>query len=263
VLLHGFPQSWYEWRKVIPLLARDFYVIAPDLRGMGDSALETTGQDKRTLASDIKGMLDAFGIRGAAIVGHDWGGGVAQRFALDYPQIATCLICLDIPYIPALGAFPERSWSFTQLCHSWYLFFHLDPWLPEQIAQLAATPYLRWFYEHGSGDKGSPFTDTDIAEYARWFSQPLRATAGFNLYRAHATTDVEHWLADSTHVVTLPALWIHGMCDPFIPSAHLDLLPKWFTNAKIERIDGCGHWVPEEEPEVVARLIRGFLEDVI
>jgi pimeloyl-ACP methyl ester carboxylesterase len=77
VLLHGFPQTCYEWRHLLPMLGTHFHVMAPDLRGMGDSIPHNTGQDKRTLATDIKGLLDALGISHAVLVGHDWGGGVA------------------------------------------------------------------------------------------------------------------------------------------------------------------------------------------
>ena len=262
VMLHGFPQSSYEWRHLLPALGAHFRVIAPDLRGMGDSREQNTGQDRRTLATDIKGLLDALEIDRAVIVGHDYGGAVAQRFALDFPGAIERLVCIDNPYYPALPSFSERMWSPAQLVHSWYMFLHLDPELPEKIAEAAGASYLRWFYEHGSGPKGSPFSDEDIAEYARWFTQPIRATAAFNLYRYYVTVDDEHWLADRDRVLDLPTLWIHGMKDPFVPAANLDLLPPAFSNLRIERFEECGHWVPEEEPERAASVISGFLQDL-
>jgi len=134
ILLHGFPQSWYEWRHVLPVLAKRFRVIAPDLRGMGDSQPHNTGQDRRTLATDIRGLLDALGFDRAVIIGHDYGGAVAQRFALDFPEAVERLVCIDIPYYPVLPPFSQRLWSPAQLVHSWYMFLHLDPVLPEKIA---------------------------------------------------------------------------------------------------------------------------------
>ena len=263
VLIHGFPQSSYEWRHVQPALAKRFRVIAPDLRGMGDSQECNAGQDRRTLATDIKGMLDTLGIDRAVIIGHDYGGATAQRFALDFPETIERLVCIDIPYYPALPSFSERLWSPAQLVHSWYMFLHLDPELPEKIAELAGASYLRWFYEHGSGTKGSPFTDEDVAEYARWFTNPVRATAAFNLYRYYVTVDDEHWLADRDRVLDLPTLWIHGMKDPFVSPANLDLLPAAFSDLRIERFEECGHWVPEEEPERAASVISEFLNDLV
>ncbi len=262
VLLHGFPQTWYEWRHVMRALGAHYRVIAPDLRGMGDSRPESAGQDKRTLAADIKGLLDALGIARAAIAGHDWGGAIAQRFALDFPEATERLVCMDIGYCPGGPPFPEFRWPASQLVHSWYIFLQLDPVLPEQIAEAAGAIYLRWFFEQGSGRRGCPFTDADIAEYARWFTQPGRATAGFNLYRTAFTVDVDHWLADRDRVLDVPTLWIHGMEDPFVPVAVLDMIPPSFRNLRIERLEGCGHWVPEEAPERVVSALRGFLGEL-
>jgi pimeloyl-ACP methyl ester carboxylesterase len=262
ILLHGFPQSSYEWRHLLPTLATRFRVVAPDLRGMGDSQPDDTGQDRRTLARDIKGLLDELGIDRAVIIGHDYGGAVAQRFALDFPEAIERLVCIDIPYYPVLPSFSERQWTPAQLVHSWYMFLHLDPVLPEQIAEAAGASYLRWFYEHGSGSNGCPFTDADIAEYARWFTQPIRATAAFNLYRYYVTVDDEHWRADRGRVLDVPTLWVHGMQDPFVHAANLDLLGPAFTNLRIERFEESGHWVPEEAPEHLASVLRDFLQDL-
>jgi pimeloyl-ACP methyl ester carboxylesterase len=262
VLLHGFPQTWYEWRHLIPLLNKRFRLIAPDLRGIGDSIPHNTGQDKRTLATDILGLLDVLGIERAVVVGHDWGGGVAQRFALDYPTRIERLICIDIPYFPAMPPFPERPWMPEQLVHSWYIFFHLNPELPERIAEAAGESYIRWFFEHGSGVDSNPFSIEDVAEYARWFTQPGRATAAFNLYRTYATVDVDHWLADRERVLDVATMWLHGMQDPFVRATTLTLLSPAFINLRIERLEECGHWVPEEAPDKTAALIYDFLQDL-
>jgi pimeloyl-ACP methyl ester carboxylesterase len=229
---------------------------------MGDPGPHNTGQDKRTLAADIKGLPDAMGITRAVVVGHDWGGGVAQRFALDFPNATERLICIDIQYFPRLPPFLERDWPAAQLVQSWYVFLHLDPGLPERFAEAAGLPYLRWFFEHGSGPRGCPFTEADVTEYARWFTQPGRATAGFNLYRTWATVDVEHWRVDRGRVLSLPTLWIHGMQDPFMRSALLDLLPPVFTNLRVERFQACGHWVPEEAPDRAIVVLQDFLKDL-
>lgn len=259
VLLHGFPQTWYEWRHIIPALSADFQIIAPDLRGMGDSAPMNTGQDKRTLANDIRELLRAFGLERVIVVGHDWGGAVAQRFALDFPELTEGLVCIDIPYFPLLPPFHERPWPPSQLIHSWYIFLQQDTTLPEKIAEACGEDYLRWFFEHGSGSGGSPFSDEDIKEYTRWFTQPGRATAGFNLYRMMSTVDVEHWLADRHRQLDIPTLWIQGMEDPFVPPSRLEALESVFTNLRVERLQGCGHWVPEERPQETAAVLLDFL----
>ena len=140
VLLHGFPETSYEWRHLLPTLAQRFRVIAPDLRGMGDSAPHNTGQDKRTLAADIKGLLDGMGITRAVVVGHDWGGGVAQRFALGFPDATERLICIDIPYFPSLPPLLERDWPAAQLVHSGTSSFIWTPACPSGSPSPPAFP---------------------------------------------------------------------------------------------------------------------------
>jgi pimeloyl-ACP methyl ester carboxylesterase len=110
--------------------------------------------------------------------------------------------------------------------------------------------------------EGSPFSEADIVEYARWFTQPGRATAGFNLYRTYATVDVEHWHTDRERILDLPTLWVHGMQDPFVPAGHLNLLSSTFTNLRIERFEECGHWMPEEAPERTASVLHDFLREL-
>ena len=156
----------------------------------------------------------------------------------------------------------EYPWPAAQLVHSWYLFFHLDPRLPEQIAEAAGETYLRWFFEHGSGPGSSPFTDADVAEYARWFTRPGRATAGFNLYRTAFTIDLDPWRADHGRVLDLPTLWIHGLDDPFVPAMVLDLFPHAFTDLWVVRLAGYGYWVPEEVFDLVVGAILEFLSDL-
>src|SRR6267154_2083581 len=96
VLIHGWPQSWYEWRKVMPALAERFTVVAPDLRGYGDSDRPIRGYDKRTMAADIADVIQALGIGPVVLIGHDRGARVAHRFALDHPSLLRRLVLLDI-----------------------------------------------------------------------------------------------------------------------------------------------------------------------
>ena len=96
VLLHGWPQSWYEWRKIIPALAEKFTVIAPDLRGLGDSDRPLTGYDKRTLASDVYELVKSLGFSKIGLTGHDLGGAVAFYFAYDHPEMVERLLILDM-----------------------------------------------------------------------------------------------------------------------------------------------------------------------
>ena len=260
VLIHGFPQTAYEWRHVTALLSPRFRVVAPDLRGMGDSARATTGQDKRTLANDVCGILDRLDIDRAVVVGHDWGGAVAQRILLDHPERVARFVVIDMVYMPLF----DPSWLLDhhQLLTSWYIFLHQQPDLPERLVERAGDVYLRWFLEHGSGRGGSAFGEDDVREYLRTFMEPGRATAAFNLYRTMFTVDADDWQHDASRWFDLPTLWIHGTADPFIPPQALDVLPRAFTNLRVERFEGIGHWVPEEAPDRTAASIGDFLGDL-
>src|SRR5438093_9087720 len=120
VLLHGWPQSWYEWRKVVPALAERFTVVAPDLRGYGDSDRPAPGYDKRTMAADIAEVITALTLAPVILVGHDRGARVAHRFALDHPTLLTHLVLLDIaPTYDVLESL-DRAGARAR----WHWFFH-------------------------------------------------------------------------------------------------------------------------------------------
>jgi pimeloyl-ACP methyl ester carboxylesterase len=143
VLLHGFAQTWRSWRAVMPILAERYRVIAPDLRGVGGSTVTFDGFDKRTMAGDVAGLLDALDIPAAAVVGHDIGGMVAYAFAKSYPSrisklgIAAVLV-------------PEQAWyGFPLLdAHSpWWFRFHSLPLVPERLIAASLSFYFDWFYD--------------------------------------------------------------------------------------------------------------------
>jgi pimeloyl-ACP methyl ester carboxylesterase len=256
LLLHGFPQTWYEWRKVIPTLSSRFRVIAPDLRGMGDSAKPPDGYDKRTLAKDVRELLRVLGVERAVVVGHDWGAGVAQSLVLDHPEVAERLVCIDMPYLAAEDmGFPMDA---GQMLHSWYIFFFQHPDLPERVAAAAPEALLGWFFAHGGAGGRSPLKPGEMVEYLRCFSQPGAAAAGFNYYRA-MLVDGAHWAEHRGRRLALPTLWIHGREDPYVPVTTTEPLPRYFENLRVEIIDGCGHWVPEEKPKKTAALLLEFL----
>lgn len=257
VLLHGIPQSWYEWRKVIPALSSRFRVIAPDLRGLGDSAKPPDGYDKRTMARDVRELLRVLGVERAVVVGHDWGGGVAQRFVLDYPEAAERLVCMDIPYFAAEDT--GYRIDAAQMIHSWYVFFFQHQPLAEQVAAAAPEALLGWFFAHGGAGGRNPLTEQEMAEYMRCFKQPGTATAVFSYYRT-MIVDAAHWAEDRERRLSLPTLWIHGREDPYVPISVTEPLPRHFENLQVRVFDGCGHWVPEEKPEETAALLLEFLD---
>src|SRR5260221_3838437 len=130
VLLHGWPQTWYEWRKIIPPLAERYTVIAPDMRGLGDSSKPVTGYDKRTIAHDIYQLIGKLGFEKIFLVGHDWGGPVAYAYARAHPDDVRKLAILDV-------TIPGESWEkFPQIRRGgfiWHLAFHSVRDLPEAL----------------------------------------------------------------------------------------------------------------------------------
>ena len=179
ILIHGWPQTWYEWRRVMPLLADKFFLVAPDLRGLGDSSRPSRGYDKKTVAGDLWSLMrDHLGFEHFDVVGHDWGAPTAFRLTADHPDEVTHLAMLDAPVpgdVPAgagLGGAPR-----------WHQMFHQVPDLPEALVYGRERIYLEWFFMTGS-DQAGVFSDADIAEYVRTYSQPGAMRAGFNFYRA-------------------------------------------------------------------------------
>src|SRR5919106_896525 len=144
VFLHGWPQSWYEWRKIIPPLAERFTVIAPDLRGLGDSEHPMTGYDKRTLASDVHALMQSLGCQKIGLAGHDWGGPVAFYLAYDQPDMVERLMVLDT--IPGFGRTGDKM-DLQLARRFWHVFFHAGiPDLAERLVSANVRAYLSHFY---------------------------------------------------------------------------------------------------------------------
>ena len=162
VLLHGWPETWYEWRHVMPALARNYTVIAPDLPGLGDSSKPLTGYDGKTVAEDIHQLVTQLGFKTIFLVGHDIGSFVAYPYAAPHPSQVKRLVIIDAP--PA-GFFPPKIPPFR-----WVL-FHQTPDLPEALVQGKEMMYLSRFY-HNFAYNPAAITQADINEYVSHYSVP-------------------------------------------------------------------------------------------
>ena len=255
ILIHGWPQTWYEWRRLMPLLANDFLLVAPDLRGLGDSSRPSKGYDKKTVAADLwQLMRDQLGFERFVVIGHDWGAPTAFRLAADHADAVTHLALLDAPVpgdSPAgagLGGRPR-----------WHHMFHQVPDLPEALTYGRERIYLEWFFMNGT-DQAGVFDDADIAEYVRTYSQPGAMRAGFNFYRA-LTQDVaeNRELLATGFKLPMPTLGLGGGG----PRGRGDLIVQSLQRVALKAEGGavpdCGHFIPEEKPEELARLLREFL----
>jgi len=172
VLLHGYPETWYEWHKVMPALAKNYTVIAPDMRGLGDSSKPLTGYDGKTVAIDIHQLVTKLGFKTIFLVGHDIGAEVAYSYAAAHPTEVRRLVIMELFVVP--GFTPPQLEGKV-----WFLSFPQLPDLPEALVDGKETTYLSWFY-HNLAYNPSAITQADINEYVSHYSAPGGMRDGFN-----------------------------------------------------------------------------------
>jgi len=260
LLLHGYPQTHAIWHKVGPELARNFSVVAADLRGYGDSAKPPSAPDhgpysKRAMALDQVRLMERLGFASFHLVGHDRGGRVGHRLALDHPRRVRTVAVLDIA--PTLHMYERTTMEFARAYWHWFFLIQPEP-VPERL--IGADPEFFLLRHVARGKAGlSPFAPEALAEYVRCFRDPAAVHATCEDYRAAATIDLEHDRADAGARVEAPllALWgergvVHRCFDP---------LAAWRERAS--RVAGrplpCGHYLPEEQPEPLAEALLAHL----
>ena len=254
LLLHGHPQTHVMWHRVAPDLARDFTVVAPDLRGYGDSSKPPTTDDhapysKRAMALDQVRLMQHLGFDRFAVAGHDRGGRVAYRLALDHPERVERLAVLDI--IPTGDAFKRADMAFGMAYWHWY--FMAQPFdLPERL--IAGDPdafYLRFGSE--------VFAAEALAEYRRCFHDPATIHAMCEDYRAGAGIDTRLDDADrGQRTIQSPilALWAaRGRLDAWYDV--LAVWRAWASDVRGRPLDS-GHYLPEEAPDATLAEFRAF-----
>lgn len=253
VLLHGWPQTCHAWHKVMPALAQRFRVIAPDLRGLGDSSRPTDGFDKQSVARDVAQLLrEGLGLDSAFVVGHDWGGPVAFALAAYHPGLVQRLVMLDAA-VPGDG-----SGTFSQNGRRWHHAFHQTPQLPEQLIAGREAIYYGWFYEHYGHVRGA-ISAADAAEYLRTYGNAETTRTGLAYYRA-LDQDVAanaRWLQE--HRLAMPVLAIGGAQAFGRGGESLSSLQRVATDVRGGVVPDCGHWIPEEQPERLTAELLHFL----
>lgn len=253
VLLHGWPQSWYAWRFVMPELAKTRLVIAPDLRGLGDSSRPLDGYDKKTIAGDIWRLLhEHLGLNEFYLVGHDWGGPTAYALAAAHPQAVRKLAVLDVT-IPGDGAT-----NFSQGGKRWHHAFHQTLDLPESLIAGREHIYFTWFYRNW-GHHPNVLPDEAIAEYLRVYSQPGALRAGFDYYRNLPRDVIDNQATNQTFKLTMPVLALGGNKGWGRGTEVLESLRRLGTDVRGGVIDNCGHWMAEEQPAVLLSHLLPFL----
>jgi pimeloyl-ACP methyl ester carboxylesterase len=256
VLLHGWPQNNHCWRRVIGSLSEHATVIAPDLRGYGLTDKAATGYDKRTMAADVRALVrQVTDDSPITLVGHDRGARVAHRYALDHPDSVERLVVLDI--VPSREAWRRTSNGLTAV--PWHWQFHLQRDLPELLVGPNIRGYLEYFFERWTFQR-SGIDPAAVDEYVRSFSRPGALRAGFDDYRASFPydDDLDNADFDAGLRLTMPVLALWGSTG--IP-AQLDVLDAWRDYApdlRGEAVPACGHFIAEEQPEVLLAQLRSF-----
>lgn len=254
VLIHGWPETWYAWRRLMPLLADQYQLIAPDTRGLGDSSRPVGGYDKKTVAGDIWQLMhDHLRHTRFKAVGHDWGSPVAFRLAADHPDAVSHLALIEIG---VLGDQPENV--FGSVVPTWWHLFFQVPDLPEALTFGRERLLLEYMLTFGAGNP-TAFSDDDIREYMRTYSQPGAMRAGFDYYRAanQDTADNRATFA-SGFKLPMPALGLGGGGPRGRGEAVVESLRRVAVDADGGTIPDCGHWIAEEKHQELADRLRSF-----
>jgi pimeloyl-ACP methyl ester carboxylesterase len=250
VLLHGWPQSWFEWRHIIPGLAQQYRVIAPDLRGLGDSSRPAGGYDKKTIGHDIWRLVhEVLGIDAFYLVGHDWGGPTAYAVAAAHPGAVRKLAILDVT-IPGDG-----SPTISQGGRRWHHALHQTLDLPEALIAGREDIYLGWFYRNYGA---RPLAEEETAEYLRTYRQPGALRAGFSYYRAIPTDIADNAATAASFKLPMPVLALGGDRAWGRREEVLDSLRRMATDVRGGIVENCGHWMPEEQPAVLLDRLLAF-----
>jgi pimeloyl-ACP methyl ester carboxylesterase len=254
VLLHGWPQHWWIWRKVIPDLARDHRLICPDLRGFGWSEAPRGRYEIAELATDIVALLDQMGLEQVDLIGHDWGGYVGFLLCLEQPRRIRNYLGLGIVH----PWFEPPQPSPKALQRSAYQFLLATPLLGESVLRFApgfvklalrrgAHPEMRW-------------SEEELACYADSFRSRDHALASSHVYRSFLTRELPrlrkgHYRSQRSPV---PTRVLTGEADPVIRMDIMGGYEPYADDFSVEEIPGCGHFIAEEKPELVIERARAL-----
>lgn len=255
ILLHGFPEFWYCWRKQIgPLAEAGYRVWVPDQRGynLSDKPKKVASYDIDVLATDVVGLIAAAGREKAYVIGHDWGAFVAWWTATIYPEKVEKLVILNVPHpVAMIRNIPKLP---QQLLKSWYMFFFQLPWLPEKI--FSAKNYSWGTNALRRSSRRGTFSEEDLAEYVKAWSQPHAVTNMINWYRG-LFRHFPRWPKEVR--VKPPTLILWGKRDAFIHPDEAKFSQDICEDAKLIYFEKASHWVQYEEADNVNPRILEFI----
>ena len=262
LLLHGWPEFWLSWRPVMERLGDAFALIAPDLRGFGDTAKPAPGPDPNATAArhaeDMLGLMDALGIRRFGIAAGDIGAYVAQALCRMAPDRIVGAFYFCTIY-PGIG---RRYGAPSHLIEVWYQYFQQLPWAAQLVgsSRESCRLYLKHFLDHWSGNNPAVFADK-LEIWVDNFMKPGNLQGGFDWYLSSAATRVaslEERLPRHPPIA-VPSRFLWGRRDPLVRSEWSDRLGEYFAEYSIDFVD-AGHFVPVELPDRAAQEIRVFFD---
>ncbi len=246
LMLHGWPQHWYEWRGVIPSLAKRYRVVCPDLRGLGWTGAPPGGYEKENLASDVLALLDALGLERVRLVGHDWGGWVGFLLCLRQPDRFERYLALNIlpPFLPLQARGLLSLWRF------WYQWVIASPWLGEWAVRQVATdnPVFRWV-----GARPQAWSDEEREIFLGQLREPDRARASVQYYRSFQLREIAPLVRGRYRRQRLrtPTRIVFGTDDRVMDPRPLEASKRGAEDLSVELVPGVGHFIADERPDLV------------
>jgi pimeloyl-ACP methyl ester carboxylesterase len=251
LLIHGYPQHWYVWRRLIPALAGRYRVICPDLRGFGWSDVPAAGYDKETLARDMVALLDALAIDRCRVGGHDWGGWIAMLMAMLRPERVESVLAVSImhPFLAPSAGLALATWRV------WHGLLLGSPVLGPRAARAPSgtmQAIARWL-------GAASWSDAERRVFLGQFEERARADAAHRLYAANGSVDFPRALGGRYRRLRLtrPALAVLGARDRAVFPWRRRDYERYAPDLRVETID-AGHAVPEEQPELLLQLAQAF-----
>ena len=256
VLLHGWPQTSYAWRRVAPLLSSRFDVVVPDLPGFGDSSKPDDGFDKKTISRRLHDFVEALSLSRVALVGHDIGGAVAYAYAAQWPRDVSHLVFVE----SSLPSFGQEEAMDVSRGGSWHFGFNMAGDISEKLVSGREYAFVDHFMRRESVGLFDPTSvdDTVVEHYARALARPGALRCSFGYYRALAVDRVDNhrWgrAPLPMPVLAVGATWGYG-------TASAQTMRRVATDVSGTVIERSGHYVPEERPAELATAISDFIDD--
>lgn len=261
LLWHGFLETWYCWRKVMPALAADYTVIAPDMRGYGDSDKPANGYDARTLAKDFRALVGQIGFEKIFIVAHDMGAPPALVYAGEYPEEVRALAYLDEPVLTEKNMQQVHKFAPDTLKNGglWWWAFGLAPGIPERLVAGKERDFLTWFYANYTFDRASIEPEA-VDEYLRTFATPGGISGAFGVYRSiFETIEQTEAYAGFLNKIRTPVLGLGG--EKSMGEHTKQMLEEVASDVRGGSVKQCGHFIPDEQPDYLVEQLRNLFDE--